>query len=97
MPVRMVFRMTGSNVVHREFHPKGACQPRNARFWPPESGARRPCRVPRRSVHAAEDDAVGSERDVAVSLIAVYKALGGGWAPTKHIGSDPHLMAVGHR
>jgi len=32
MPVRMVFRMTGSNFVHREFHRKGVGQPRNARL-----------------------------------------------------------------
>jgi outer membrane protein, multidrug efflux system len=32
-----------------------------------------------RSVYAAEDQLVQSERNVAVSLIAVYKALGGGW------------------
>jgi NodT family efflux transporter outer membrane factor (OMF) lipoprotein len=32
-----------------------------------------------RSVYAAEDQLVQSERNVAVTLIAVYKALGGGW------------------
>jgi outer membrane protein TolC len=32
-----------------------------------------------RSVYAAEDQLVQSERNVAVALIAVYKALGGGW------------------
>jgi outer membrane protein TolC len=32
-----------------------------------------------RSVYAAEDDLVLSDRTVAVSLIALYKALGGGW------------------
>jgi NodT family efflux transporter outer membrane factor (OMF) lipoprotein len=33
-----------------------------------------------RSVYAAEDQLVQSERNVAVALIAVYKALGGGWS-----------------
>jgi NodT family efflux transporter outer membrane factor (OMF) lipoprotein len=33
-----------------------------------------------RSLYAAEDQLVQSERNVAVALIAVYKALGGGWA-----------------
>jgi len=33
-----------------------------------------------RSVHAAEDQLVQSERNVAVSLVAVYKSLGGGWS-----------------
>ena len=33
-----------------------------------------------RSVYAAEDQLVQSERDAAVTLIAVYKALGGGWS-----------------
>jgi NodT family efflux transporter outer membrane factor (OMF) lipoprotein len=33
-----------------------------------------------RSVYDAEDQVVRSERDVAVSLIAIYKALGGGWS-----------------
>jgi len=32
-----------------------------------------------RSVYAAEDQLVQSERNVAVALIAIYKALGGGW------------------
>ncbi len=32
-----------------------------------------------RSVYAAEDQLVQSERNVAVALIALYKALGGGW------------------
>jgi len=32
-----------------------------------------------RSLYAAEDQLVQSERAVAVSLIALYKALGGGW------------------
>jgi len=32
-----------------------------------------------RSVYAAEDQLVQSERNVAIALIAVYKALGGGW------------------
>ena len=32
-----------------------------------------------RSVYAAEDQLVQSQRNVAVALIAVYKALGGGW------------------
>jgi NodT family efflux transporter outer membrane factor (OMF) lipoprotein len=32
-----------------------------------------------RSVYAAEDQLVQSERNAAVTLIAVYKALGGGW------------------
>jgi multidrug efflux system outer membrane protein len=34
-----------------------------------------------RSVYAAEDQLVVSDRTVAVSLIALYKALGGGWDP----------------
>src|SRR5262249_10268277 len=33
-----------------------------------------------RSLYAAEDELVQSERNVAVSLVAVYKALGGGWS-----------------
>ncbi|HEY7923935.1 MAG TPA: efflux transporter outer membrane subunit [Vicinamibacteria bacterium] len=33
-----------------------------------------------RSVYAAEDQLVRSERTTAVTLIAVYKALGGGWS-----------------
>ncbi len=33
-----------------------------------------------RSVYAAEDQLVQSERNAAVTLIAVYKALGGGWS-----------------
>ncbi len=33
-----------------------------------------------RSVYAAEDQLVQSQRNVAIALIAVYKALGGGWA-----------------
>jgi NodT family efflux transporter outer membrane factor (OMF) lipoprotein len=33
-----------------------------------------------RSSYAAEDQLVQSERDVAISLVAVYKALGGGWS-----------------
>jgi outer membrane protein TolC len=32
-----------------------------------------------RSLHAAEDQLVQSDRTRAVSLIALYKALGGGW------------------
>lgn len=32
-----------------------------------------------RSVYAAEDQ-LDSERNVAVSLVAIYKSLGGGWA-----------------
>jgi outer membrane protein TolC len=31
-------------------------------------------------VYAAEDQLVQSQSHVAVTLIAVYKALGGGWA-----------------
>ena len=34
-----------------------------------------------RSVYAAEDQLVRSEKAAAVTLIAVYKALGGGWSP----------------
>jgi hypothetical protein len=34
-----------------------------------------------RSVYAAEDQLVRSEKNTAVTLIAVYKALGGGWSP----------------
>ncbi len=33
-----------------------------------------------RSVYAAEDQLVQSERNAVVSLIAVYKSLGGGWS-----------------
>jgi multidrug efflux system outer membrane protein len=33
-----------------------------------------------RSVYAAEDQLVRSEKTTAVTLIAVYKALGCGWA-----------------
>ena len=32
-----------------------------------------------RSVYAAEDQLAQSERNSAISIIAVYKALGGGW------------------
>jgi outer membrane protein TolC len=39
-----------------------------------------------RSVYAAEDRLVQSERNSVVSLIAVYKSLGGGWSPD---GEDP--------
>jgi multidrug efflux system outer membrane protein len=39
-----------------------------------------------RSVYAAEDQLVQSERNVAVNLVAVYKTLGGGWSP-----DDPAL------
>jgi outer membrane protein TolC len=34
-----------------------------------------------RAVYAAEDHLVQSERSVAVDLVALYKALGGGWSP----------------
>jgi outer membrane protein TolC len=34
----------------------------------------------KRSVYAAEDQLVRSEKTTAVTLIAVYKALGGGWS-----------------
>lgn len=34
-----------------------------------------------RSVYAADDALAQSERSLAVSLIAVYKSLGGGWSP----------------
>src|SRR5262249_35357713 len=33
-----------------------------------------------RSVYAAEDQLVQSETNVAVTLVAVYKSLGGGWS-----------------
>ncbi len=33
-----------------------------------------------RAVYAAEDQLAQSERSTAISLVAVYKALGGGWA-----------------
>ena len=36
-----------------------------------------------RSVYAAEDQQVQSERTLVVSLIALYKALGGGWEPAQ--------------
>ena len=36
-----------------------------------------------RSVYAAEDQRVQSERTLVVSLIALYKALGGGWEPAQ--------------
>jgi outer membrane protein TolC len=32
-----------------------------------------------RSVYLAEDQFVQSQRNVAVSIVAVYKSLGGGW------------------
>ena len=35
----------------------------------------------RRSLYAAEDRLVQSETTVVVTLVAVYKALGGGWDP----------------
>ena len=34
-----------------------------------------------RSVYAAEDELVSSEKTTAITLIAVYKTLGGGWSP----------------
>jgi outer membrane protein, multidrug efflux system len=34
-----------------------------------------------RSLYAADDELAQSERSLAVSLIAVYKSLGGGWSP----------------
>ena len=34
-----------------------------------------------RAVYAAEDQLVQSQRNAAVSLVAVYKSLGGGWSP----------------
>ncbi|PYQ48924.1 MAG: hypothetical protein DMF78_19965 [Acidobacteria bacterium] len=34
-----------------------------------------------RSVYAAEDQLVQAERSAVVSLVAVYKSLGGGWSP----------------
>jgi outer membrane protein, multidrug efflux system len=45
-----------------------------------------------RSVYAAEDQLVQSDRTVAVSLIALYKALGGGWddASTRELPTDRH-------
>jgi multidrug efflux system outer membrane protein len=33
-----------------------------------------------RSLYAAEDELVQSEKNVVVSLIALYKSLGGGWS-----------------
>jgi outer membrane protein TolC len=36
-----------------------------------------------RSVYAAEGQLVRSERTSAITLIAVYKALGGGWSPQR--------------
>jgi hypothetical protein len=33
-----------------------------------------------RSLYAAEDQLIRSDRTVGVTLIAIYKALGGGWA-----------------
>src|SRR5262245_366770 len=36
-----------------------------------------------RSLYAAQDQRVQSERTLVVSLIALYKALGGGWEPTE--------------
>jgi multidrug efflux system outer membrane protein len=32
-----------------------------------------------RSVYAADDELAQSERDSALALVALYKALGGGW------------------
>jgi len=34
-----------------------------------------------RSVYAADDALAQSQQNLAVSLIAVYKSLGGGWSP----------------
>src|SRR5262249_48308804 len=42
-----------------------------------------------RAVYAAEDQLVQSERDVAVDLVAVYKALGGGWSPEAPAAPSP--------
>ena len=36
-----------------------------------------------RSLYAAEDALVLSDRTVSANLIALYKALGGGWEPAK--------------
>jgi outer membrane protein TolC len=38
----------------------------------------------RRSLYASEDRLASSETAVVASLIAVYKALGGGWDPEAH-------------
>ncbi len=38
-----------------------------------------------RTVYAAEDELVRSERDLAVSLVAVYKSLGGGWSAESRV------------
>jgi outer membrane protein, multidrug efflux system len=58
-----------------------------------------------RSLYAAEDQLVQSERNVVVSLIAVYKSLGGGWllgdaapgAPRASVQEDSVLDPTGHR
>jgi multidrug efflux system outer membrane protein len=58
-----------------------------------------------RSLYAAEDQLVQSERNVVVSLIAVYKSLGGGWSladavpepPRASVQEDSLLHPTGHR
>lgn len=46
-----------------------------------------------RSVYAAEDQLVQSERNTVVSLIAVYKSLGGGWSSDGPAPTPPRTAA----
>lgn len=46
-----------------------------------------------RSVYAADDALVQGERDLVLSVVSVYKALGGGWSPAAGPG-DPDLRAA---
>ncbi|PYT05904.1 MAG: hypothetical protein DMF49_12780 [Acidobacteria bacterium] len=49
-----------------------------------------------RSVYAAEDQLVQSEKNGVVTLIAVYKALGGGWSSEKADASELQTDAAHH-
>ena len=44
-----------------------------------------------RSVYAADDQLVQSEKDQAITLIAVYKALGGGWSFDEDPAAPPQV------
>ena len=49
-----------------------------------------------RTLYAAEDQLIDSERQLAQNVVALYKALGGGWeisepvAATGASGNEPH-------
>jgi NodT family efflux transporter outer membrane factor (OMF) lipoprotein len=46
-----------------------------------------------RSLYASEDALVQSERSIATNLIALYKALGGGWESLSSLCADPDLRS----